>query len=176
MFATRTPLSGFTLLEVLAVLGIIAVVTSLVVGAGQGVSTSGKSARARAELVALSAALETYRLAHGDYPRTGDAAALLQSLIGKRRPDQLSVATRPMIETLRFVTSGGADPFVDASAVLVDPWGQPYSYAYKSQVPWLNPGYVLCCSGPDGAINAVLSAGGFPNHAIPENGDNIYAD
>jgi general secretion pathway protein G len=176
MSATRTPLSGFTLLEVLAVIAIIAVVTGLVVGAGRRVSASGKSARARAELVALSAALETYRVAHGDYPRTGDPTDLLQALIGKRRPDQQPVTTRPLIETLRFVTSDGADPFVNASAVLLDPWGQPYSYAYKSQTPWLNPRYVLGSAGPDAAMHAALSVGGFPDRAAGENGDNIYAD
>lgn len=168
--------AGFTLLELLAVVGIIAVLTGLVIGAGRRASDTGKSARARAELTAISTALESYKAAHGDYPRTDTPARLLQSLIGRRGPDYQPVVARPLIEAARFVTSGALDPFTNDSAGLLDPWAQPYRYAYKSQTPWSNPSYVLYSAGPDGSESASLLPGGYPDRAATGNADNLFAN
>lgn len=168
--------AAFTLLELLAVIGVIAVLTGLVIGVGRRASDTGKTARARAELVALSAALESYRLVHGDYPRTDDPAHLLQSLIGKRAPDYTPANARPHLEVARFRTAGAADPFVTADAELLDPWERAYRYAYKSQVPWSNPSYVLYSSGSDGSATPALLAGGFPDHTAQDNADNLHAN
>jgi hypothetical protein len=46
----------------------VATLGSLLLGGGQSAFESGRSARARAELSAWAAALESYRGAHGDYP------------------------------------------------------------------------------------------------------------
>src|SRR5690349_18348048 len=117
-------IAAFTLLELLAVIGVIAVLTGLVLGAGRRASEAGEVARARAELAVLTAALESYRIAHGDYCRTDDPARLLQGLIGKRGPDYQPETSRPLIEAGRFAIRSGLDPFTDETAVLVDPWGQ----------------------------------------------------
>ncbi len=168
---------AFTLLELLAVLGIIAVLAAIVIGVGRRASESGKAARAKAELATLGAALESYRLAYGDYPRTGDAAIMLQSLLGKKGPagTTLPTAGRPLLETARFTFRNGADPFTDASAVLLDPWERPYVYAYKSVTPWTNPSFVLYSAGPDGLDTPTLLAGGFPDVATAGNADNLHA-
>jgi general secretion pathway protein G len=167
--------AAFTLLELLAVIGVIAVLTALVVGAGRRTTESGKTARARAELAVLTAALESYKIAHGDYPRTGDPARLLQALIGKRGPDYQPLTSRPLAETDRFTIGSRLDPFTDETAVVVDPWGQPYRYAYRSQTPWTNHSFVLYSTGNDGAGSATLLAGGFPDRAASGNTDNLYA-
>jgi prepilin-type N-terminal cleavage/methylation domain-containing protein len=166
---------GFTLLEVLVVIGLIAVLTGLVIGAGRHASETGRSSRACAELVVMAAALESYKATHGDYPRTDVPARLLQSLIGKRGPNYQPLAMRPLLDIARFTTSGGLDPFVSDSAAVLDPWGQSYRYAYKSQAPWSNPSYALYSAGPDGEDAAILHSGGFPDRTAAGNVDNIYA-
>jgi len=179
----RSDRSAFTLLELLAVLAVLAILASLVIGAGRRVVEHGKSARARVELAVLSAALQSYRRQHGDYPRTTDGALLVQALIGRLGPSgaPLAGAGRVHLETARFsfasatAPTAAADPFSDATAVLLDPWGRPYRYAYKSVAPWTNPSFVLYSAGPDGADAPALLAGGFVDEAAPANADNLYA-
>jgi general secretion pathway protein G len=158
------------------VLGVIAILSGIVIGAGRRASESGSTARARAELAALAAALDAYKLAHGDYPRTDHPAHLLQSLVGKRGPTYLPVSGRALLEIARFKTAGALDPFNNDAAELVDPWGNAYRYAYKSQTPWTNPSYVLFSIGPDGSHTATLLAGGFPDTDAVGNADNLYAN
>jgi general secretion pathway protein G len=174
--APARPARGFTLLELLVVIGLIAVLTGLVFGMGRRVSDTGKAARARAELAALMAALDAYRQIHGDYPRTDEPARLLQALIGKRGPDHQPLVGRALLEVARFRTAANADPFADETAVLLDPWERPYGYAYKSLQPWTNPACVLWSAGPDGAAATTLLTGGFPDRSATGNADNLYAD
>jgi type II secretory pathway pseudopilin PulG len=164
------------LLEVLVVVGLVAVLTALVFAGGHRASEAGKTAQARTELAALLAALDSYRQAFGDYPRTDDPARLLQALIGKRGPDNQAVNSRARLETARLRTAAGDDPFASESTVLVDPWGRPYRYAYKSQAPWSNPACVLYSVGTDGLATETLLSGGFADRAAAGNADNLYAD
>jgi len=164
------------LLELLVVIGVIAILTGIVIGVGRHASESGRTARARAELAALSTALEAYKLTYGDYPRTDMPARLLQSLIGKRSPTYLPVTGRALIEIARFTTGGALDPFTNEAAELIDPWEHPYRYAYKSQAGWTNPYYVLYSAGPDGLATAALLPGGFPDIAAAGNADNLQAN
>ncbi|MBI2497844.1 MAG: type II secretion system protein [Opitutae bacterium] len=175
--------AAFTLLELLAVTALIAILAGIVLGVGRRASDAGRIARARAELAALSVALEGYRRAQGDYPRTDDESRLLQSLIGKRDPANTAISGRAQLEPARFVIARLAapgipvDPFAVVDSALVDPWGRPYVYVYK--VPaggWANSGFVLCSAGPDGKDSGALLPGGFADSAPPENADNIYAN
>lgn len=168
--------AAFTLLEVLVVVGLVAVLTALVFAGGHHAAAAGKTAQARTELAALAAALDSYRQAFGDFPRTDDPARLLQALIGKRDPDHQAVNTRARIETARFRTAAGDDPFASETSVLADPWGRPYRYAYKSQTPWSNPACVLYSVGADGLASEALLSGGFPDRAAAGNADNLHPD
>jgi prepilin-type N-terminal cleavage/methylation domain-containing protein len=168
--------AAFTLLELLAVVSIIAVLAGIVLGVGRRAAEAGKTARAKAELAALTAALESYKRDYADYPQTNDAARLLQSLIGRRGPTNAAITGRPLLEMARFATAGSRDPFSDSSAVLIDPWGQPYLYAYKTPASgWTNPGYVLHSVGPDGRDSPLLPSG-FPDPAPQATADNLYAN
>lgn len=169
--------AAFTLLELLVVIALVAMLTALVLGGGQFANERARTARARTELAALSVALEAYRQNYGDYPQTDDEARLLQSLLGRRGPTNVVVAGRPLLEAAKFATAGARDPFADTTAVLVDPWDQPYVYAYKvPAVGWSNPGYVLYSPGPDGRDSGVLLSGGLINPGPQENADNLYAN
>ena len=167
---------AFTLLELLAVIAIIAILASLVVGGGRRATEIGRVARTKAELALLAAALANYQRRYGDFPPTNDSARLLQSLIGRRDPLNTAVATRSLIEVAAFSTAEARDPFADVSAVLVDPWGRPYRYAYKTEAPWNNAGYVLYSLGPDGRDAGGLLRGGFADPTPPENADNLCAN
>jgi general secretion pathway protein G len=168
--------SAFTLLELLVVIAVVAILSGIVLGFGRRAAESGRNARARAELAALSAALESYKLAYGDYPRTNLPARLLQSLLGQRGPGDQATSGMPLIELARFTASGTADPLASDATELLDPWGNPFRYAYKSQLPWTNPAYVLYSAGPDGADTAALRSGGFPDAAALGNPDNLWAN
>ena len=168
--------AGFTLLELLVVVGIIAVLSGLALGVGRRAVESGKIARTRGELTVLAAALDAYRRSYGDYPQTDNEARLLQSLLGRRGPLNHALAGPAFIEAAKFTTAGSLDPFANDSAVLVDPWGQPYVYAYQSQTPWANPGFVLYSIGPDGADSPALLTGGLIDSAPIANADNLYAN
>ncbi len=168
--------AGFTLLELLAVVGIIAILTGLVLGVGRRTMESGKIVRAKGELAVLAAALEIYRQHYGDYPQTDDGARLLQSLIGRRGPSNAAIGGRAFIDGAKFTTAGALDPFTNSAVVLVDPWDQPYVYAYKSQTPWSNSCFVLYSIGPDGADSPTLLAGGLIDPTPAANADNLYAN
>jgi len=174
--AVRPGRRAFTLLELLVTLALIAILAGLVLSAGRRAGEASRSARARAELAALAAALENYQRIYGDYPRTNNSAQLLQSLLGRRGPLNTAMTGRSLIETARFTTVGALDPLVDTAAVVADPWGQPYRYAYRSQSPWSNSSYVLYSIGPDGRDSGTLLLGGYPDPMPVENLDNIYAN
>jgi len=168
--------AGFTLLELLAVVAILAILSGLVLGVGRRTIESSKIARAKSELSALAAALESYRQSYGDYPQTDDEARLLQSLIGRRGPQNAALTGRAFIEIAKFTTAGAFDPFTDSSVELIDPWDQRYVYAYKSQTPWTNPGFVLYSLGPDGTDSPSLLPGGFADPGPSVNADNLHAN
>jgi general secretion pathway protein G len=165
---------GFTLVELLAVIAIIGVLTAVLLGGAQQAVSAGMTARAKAELAALAVALESYRRAYGDYPRTNRPDELLQALIGRRGPTGVAVTGRAFVAMASFHTADDRDPFSNSDARIVDPWSTPYVYAYRSAVPWTNPSYVLYSCGRD-AESAELIPGGFLDENATTNVDNIQA-
>jgi prepilin-type N-terminal cleavage/methylation domain-containing protein len=78
-FSGRSPLAGpptvpvgFTLLELLVVLALIAGLLALAFPAFASIHQRSRVARARADLAIISQALEDYRRYFGDFPQTGD--------------------------------------------------------------------------------------------------------
>ncbi len=161
---------GFTLIELLAALAIVGILTAIVLGGGGRANEVGKIAKAKAEIAALSAALETFRRQHGDYPRVDDSAMWLHSLVGERDG-------RSLIDLAQFTVGGGVDPRVDASARLIDPWGQPYFYFYKTgaDAAWKANGFVLYSAGPNGVHVLPNPDTGFFDPLHVDNADNVYA-
>jgi general secretion pathway protein G len=178
--AFRTPVapenfSAFTLVELLLVIAVIAILSSILLTIGSSAVEKGREVRARAELAALSAGLESYRRAYGDYPRVDRADLLLQALIGKRGPAGAELRGPAFIDVAHLMIEGGKDPFVDATALTLDPWGEAYHYEYKTSGAWIRPDFALFSAGRD-QRSAALLATGFHDEGAAENRDDIYAD
>ena len=142
---------------VIAVIGILAGITF---GISGGVQNARARTQAKAELAALSQALEQFKSRNGDYPWvSGDPAdaedngkLLFQALVGWMEFTRSGVVTTFQAKTvapptgaayvdiskLTYVNLTQTDdynPEIDLSAsptnyVFLDPWGKPYVYAY----------------------------------------------
>lgn len=65
---------GFTLVELMTSIAVIAILSTLAIGAVRGAKERTNIARARSDLAALSTALEEFKRLYGDYPQTGEFA------------------------------------------------------------------------------------------------------
>lgn len=108
----RRPSLGFTLIEVMVVIVILAVLAALIVPKVLGRPDEARAVAARQDIATIMQSLKLYRLDNGRYPT---AAQGLEALA--RKPTQPPVATnwKSYVERLP-----------------ADPWGAPYQY--------LNPG------------------------------------
>lgn len=96
---------GFTLVELLAVMVLIALLTGLVARISSSAHKTAAEARAHADIEKLKNALEEYRLEEGVYP---------PRLI----PDPEEMDISAVTNTLRNLDGAAA----------VDPWGREYKY------------------------------------------------
>jgi general secretion pathway protein G len=124
--------AGFTLIEVLVVVVIIAVLASLVApNVFRHVDTA-KHVAAEAQMSTLSAALDAYRLDNGRYPTTEQGlASLWQAPTATPRP------------------SNWRGPYL-RQPVPPDPWGAPY--IYRAPGEHMPTGFDLSSLGADGAV------------------------
>lgn len=102
--------AGFTLVEMIVVLAIIALVAALIVPNVIGRPDEARVTVANTDLRTISAALKMYRLDNGDYPTTEQGLAAL--------------AEKPT--SAPIPRSWPADGYL--SPLPVDPWGRPYIY------------------------------------------------
>lgn len=116
---------GFTLVELLVVLVILALLAALVGPKVIGYMSSSKVKTAHVQIAAYQTALELYHLDLGRYPQSTEGlAALAKAPSG---------------------AAGWAGPYLD-KAVAADPWGTPYDY---TSVPD-GSAYTLRSFGADG--------------------------
>ncbi|MEH6478282.1 MAG: type II secretion system major pseudopilin GspG [Sneathiella sp.] len=97
--------SGFTLLELLVALAILALLTTLVAPKVIGYLGSSKTKAAKIQLSNIEAGLDLYKLDNGNYPST------LEDLITNSK--NLPAWTGPYLKSRQGIT---------------DPWGQTYLY------------------------------------------------
>lgn len=121
--------SGFTLIEILVVIVVIAILATLVApNIFQHVGAA-KDATAKSQIEMLTAALDAYRLDNGHYPSTEQG---LNALWEKPTIDPPTNWRAPYLR----------------KPVPNDPWGRPYVYYFPGQV---NPtGFDLLSYGADG--------------------------
>jgi len=114
-------LCGFTLVELLVVITIIAILAALVLSTAGGIQDKAARNRAQSEIAALSAALESYKADNGDYPAW---------------TNNVGVAGNKVIVTNLMPPSSGKVYFefpknmTNSSGDMIDPWGVTYGYQY----------------------------------------------
>jgi general secretion pathway protein G len=126
----RIPRHGFTLIEILVVIVVIAILATLVAPNVFRHVGEAKSATAKSQIEMLGASLDAYRLDNGGYPTTEQGLAALQ--------------TQPTSEP---ISNSWRGPYL-RKGVPVDPWGHPY--VYKSPGDVNTNGYDLLTYGADG--------------------------
>ena len=120
---------GFTLIEVLVVIVVIAVLASFVAPSLFRNVDDARVATAKAQIASFETALDAYRLDTGRYPTSAQGLAALNA--------------RPSVDAP--ATWNG--PYL-RKAVPLDPWGHPYTYVAPGIV---NPqAYDLVSYGADG--------------------------
>ncbi len=106
--------AGFTLLEMVIVLGIIAMILGGAIFAMKGIGEGAKLTQVRSDMTTLSSALNMYKLNAGHYPTTQQG---LKALV--ERP---TTNPQPRMWTRM------------ADRVQQDPWGSEYSYRFPGSV------------------------------------------
>src|SRR5690242_3150231 len=146
--------SGFTIIELIVVIGIVLLLAGLVLAISAYVHNKGARSRAEAEIAAISAALENYKVDNGAYPISTDtsslnaqnsfdpsgyqtaSANLYRSLVGdsdsdgQPGPGTAYVSLKPN----QISGSGG-------STYLKDPFGNSYGYSTAGQAGTSGVGY-----------------------------------
>ncbi|HEX4583384.1 MAG TPA: type II secretion system major pseudopilin GspG [Burkholderiaceae bacterium] len=110
------PKRGFTLIEIIVVITIMAIMAALIVPRVVGRTDDARVAAARQDIATLMNALKLYRLDNGRYPTTEQG---LRALVEKPTVDPVPPNWK----------AGG---YLDSPTVRKDPWGNDYQY--------LNPG------------------------------------
>lgn len=107
---------GFTLIEIIVVITIMAIMAALIVPRVVGRTDDARIAAARQDIATLMNALKLYRLDSGRYPTSEQG---LRALV-----------ERPTVDPIPSNWKAGG--YLDSSTVRKDPWGNDYAY--------LNPG------------------------------------
>jgi general secretion pathway protein G len=128
--ALRVRRSGFTLIEILVVIAVIAILAAIVApNVFRHVGTA-KDTAAQAQIEMLGSALDAYRLDNGRYPTTAQGLAALW--------EEPTLEPRP---------TNWRGPYT-RKAVPLDPWGNPYVYLSPGEVN--ERGYDIISYGADG--------------------------
>jgi general secretion pathway protein G len=125
--------AGYTLLELLVVMGILAVLTAVATPQLMGYFGKAKTQSVQLQIENIGTALELYYMENGSYP---------SSSVG------LKALVEPTPETPRW-----NGPYLKKAKNLLDPWGRPYQYNY----PTSNGDYEVYSLGPDGKTKSATA-------------------
>ena len=133
LFRTR----GFTIVELIAVIAIISVLTGLLLAGVAKVRASAKIKKAKATMEQLEVALEMYGQNYGTYPdndaldagKFKGCSELIRALEAEDTPARKMGGPYVTYANELKATSG------PASGSLLDPWGEPYRYHWSTNPP-----------------------------------------
>ena len=118
--------AGYTLLELLVVLGILAVLSGMATPQLMGYFGKAKTQSAKMQIENIGTALEMYYLENGTYP--SETAGL-----------------KALVEATPEAPNWNG-PYLRKTQNLLDPWGRPFQYVYPSN----NGSYEVFTLGPSG--------------------------
>lgn len=138
--AMRSPVRGFTLLEIMVVVVILGILAALVAPQIMGRIDDAAIAKAKQDIRAYETALNLFRLDNFKYPTTEQG---LRALV-----------ERPSDSTIRNWKQGG---YIDS--MRNDPWGNEYQYVYPGTHGKEFDLYTLGADGQEGGegINADIA-------------------
>ena len=122
---------GFTLLEMVIVLGIIAMILGGAIFAMRGIGDAAKLKQVDADFKSLESALQMYKLNAGIYPTSQQGLKALQD-----KPSSTPVPRR-WVQVM--------------SKIPLDPWDSPYTYRFPGKKRANE--FEILSKGPDGIEN-----------------------
>jgi general secretion pathway protein G len=126
--------AGYTLLELLVVMGILAVLTAVATPQLMGYFGKAKTQSVQLQIENIDTALELYYMENGSYPST-------------------SVGLKALVEATPEAPRWNG-PYLKKAKNLLDPWGRPYQYVY----PASNGDYEVYSLGPNGKATSASAA------------------
>jgi general secretion pathway protein G len=118
--------AGYTLMELLVVLGILAVLTAVATPQLMGYFGKAKAQSAEIQIQNIGTALEMYYMENGSYPN-------------------MNVGLKALVVAPPDAPHWNG-PYLKKAENLLDPWGHPYQYNY----PGSNGDYEVYSLGPNG--------------------------
>jgi len=134
---------GFTLVELLVAMAIIAILAGLVLRIAAGVQDSANRKRAINEMAALTTALEGYKAEYGDYPLGDNAngesvprenSFLRHALSGATNDVAMEVNPNRKVFMDFQKNMGNKEDPSDIDQPVLDPYGEPYGYTFPGSV------------------------------------------
>jgi len=127
--------AGFTLVELIIVIAVIGILASLVLSVAGFIQYKGAVSRAEAEIAALSAALESYKADHGEYP-TGSvnpaSTSVNSILVAALMPLDEDANGKKIVPPPKVYFEFNKNMLLTNGKTTnaVDPFGEPYGYQY----------------------------------------------
>jgi general secretion pathway protein G len=109
----RLAVAGYTLLELLVVMGILAALTAMATPQVMGYFGKAKTQSAQLQIENINTALEMYYVENGSYPSP-------------------SAGLRALVEATPEAPRWNG-PYLKNAKTLLDPWGRPYQYSVTEQ-------------------------------------------
>ena len=125
--------AGYTLLELLVVMGILAILTAFATPQLMGYFGKAKSQSAQLQIENIGTALELYYMENGSYPSA-------------------NVGLKALVEATPEAPHWNG-PYLKKAKNLLDPWGRPYQYSY----PTANGDYEVYSLGQNGKATSASS-------------------
>jgi general secretion pathway protein G len=126
--------AGYTLLELLVVMGILAILTAFATPQLMGYFGKAKAQSVQLQIENINTALELYYMENGAYPSVG-------------------VGLRALVEATPEAPRWNG-PYLKKAKNLLDPWGRPYQYSY----PTRNGEYEVYSLGPSGKAKSLSAS------------------
>ena len=148
-------LKGFSLIELLTVIGIIVILAGIIIPIAYRAEKRGLIHKARADISKIELAVESYKTDMGYDPVTNDMDRIITWLTGVNLNGSLLTVTYGTVYNVRDGELMWRGPYVDVYAIdrdtsgrVIDPWGVHYSFNALNPVH-NTATYDIYSAGPD---------------------------